>query len=300
MPCNKFCDLFPPLRAGEARLREMESIVAEAGRLTERHHSASDVESRVNFFADFVRAYREGATVHVAGATIPRDDAGKMMRAKDLEGEVLASFSPMISKIVSKVSSRFDEDPEDLVGEAFKGFFQALVHYTGGSRFSTFLYTCVERHLGRVCVRGAHIRVPDETRRITMRVVGRMGREGETFDEALESEGVPRNKVPCVVAAMSRVSTASDLDIRESDMATCTDRPTAASVMRAVDSAGLGRLERAVLQSFMEAPATRMGLSEGCKDLINPDTGRPYSRAAISSAWREARKKLARVLGDVA
>lgn len=300
MSREKFCDLFPPARATEARLREMESEIAEAGRLTEFHHSRSGLGSRTDFYADFVRAYVEGSATHFAGVSIPTEEARKMMRAKDLEDEILASFSPMISGLVGKISAKFGSDPDDLLGEAFRGFFRALVYYTGGSTFSTFLHICVERHLRRSCVCGAHIRVPDEIRRITMRVVDRMGHGGETFDEAMESEGVPRKKVPCVVAAMSRVATATDLDVRESDMATCRDGIPATRVMKAVESAGLGKLERAVLQSFMDAPATRMGLSEGCKDLINPDTGRPYSRAAISSAWREARKKLARVLGDVA
>ena len=103
-----------------------------------------------------------------------------------------------------------------------------------------------------------------------------------------------------VVAAMSKVKTASELDIRESDMVGCEDSRVPSGVMEALSTVKLGNLEKAALKGFLESPSGIMGLSKGCSGMINPNTGRPYSRAAISSAWRQAKKKIAVALKNVA
>lgn len=133
-----------------------------------------------------------------------------------------------------------------------------------------------------------------------MRVLERMEGHGVSFDEAVESEGVAQEKVRSVVAAMSRVCSATELDIRESDMAVSEDRPVPKGVMKAIEGVKLTELERAALRGFLDSPTGEMGLSKGCADMVNPDTGRPYSRAAVSSAWKQARKKLAVALKEVA
>lgn len=300
----KFVEAFPNAPMEDDRLKEVEDSLAAAGRLTARYHRLSGLASRTEFFAEFVRDYENGKQSKFAGVTIPHQDARIMFVAKQLETEVIAGFSAMMDGLVSRAAHRFGRDYDDLVGEAFRSFFDALVHYTGGVRFSTFLHVCIRRHLSRVCSTDRAIRVPRQTRKITMRVVDRMHRDGVSFDEAVESEGVPQKKVGVVVAAMSKVCSATDLDIRESDMAASQDSPRdngeAVRVMRAIETAGLGRLERAVLKGFMDAPSGSLGLSKGCAGLTNPDTGRPYSRTAISHAWKQVRKKIAVALREVA
>lgn len=295
-----FCDLVPPVLIPDERMREIESELAAAGRLTLRYHSSCSGKSRPNFFAEFARQYKDGEDASVFGVFVPAADAKSMFRAKELEQELLAGFSRMIDLIVRVVSSRFNKDSEELAGEAFWGFFQALVHYNGESKFSTFLQICLQRHLSRFCSDETAIKIPQEVRRTTMRLVDKMARDGLSFDEVVESEGLTQEKTRGVVAAMTRVRSATDLDIRESEMASSEDRPVPRGVMKIVEEVKLTRLERAVLQGFLDAPTGELGLSKGCAEMLNPETGRPYSRTAISLAWKQARKKISVALKDVA
>lgn len=294
------CDLVPPALIDSERMREIESVLGEAGRLTERHQSLSGCRSRVEFFAEFSRKYEAGRGALVFGANVPPSDADIMIQAKELEGELLSGFSPMVNLLTHRAASKFGGDPDDLVGEAFMGFFQALVHYKGDAKFSTFLQKCLKRRLSRSCSEDRAIRVPQEVRRLTMRVVERMKGSGASFDEALNSEGVSPEKARGVVTAMSRVCSATELDIRESDMATSEDCPVPRGVMKAIEGVEFTALERAALKGFLDSPSDKMGLSKGCAEMVNPETGRPYSRAAVSFAWRQARKKLAVALKEVA
>lgn len=300
MKANNFRTAFGYSDACEDRISLLEAKIAAAGRLTRRHHSASGIKSRVDFFCEFLKAYKGGKATRVGQSIVPDEDAAIMVQSKQCEAEVLHCFSAMLDGIVFKFARRFGRDCDDLFGEAFKAFFDALVHYTGESTFSTFLNICVRRHLSGFCAADSMIRVPRDVEVLAKKVVGLMAGERLTFDEALARENVSGKNVAKVTAAMHKVSNATELDIEPSELAECRDAPFSKSIMRLVDSVKLGNLEKAVLKAFMEAPMDRMGLSKGCAGLINPVTGRPYSRAAISAAWKQARKKLAVALRDVA
>lgn len=297
---KNLCDLVPPAAIEGSRLKEIEGLLCEASAAAERHYKGSSARSMSDFFAEFIRAHRQGQSVFANGVSIPSEDAEKMVRVKSLESELLSGFSRMIDQLVRRAASKYRRDCEDLVGEAYGAFFDAMILYNGRARFSTFLHKCVGRRLSRACSDSSTIRVPQKVRRATMRVVDRMQRSGVSFDEAVESEGIPPGKVSGLVAAMTRVSSATELDIRESEMASSEDRHMPRGVMKIVDDTRLTPLERAVTRGFMNSPAGRMCLGEGCGGMLNPSTGRPYSRAAMSAAWRQARKKLAKALKDVA
>lgn len=300
MKTKGFCDVVKHSSIDGVRLKEIEGIVAAAAAVTERHHARCHGRSKMDFYVEFVRNFRESAKVAVFGVLVPRKDAEAMMAAKECEAELLAGFSRMISGLASKASKRFCVPEEDLFGEAYKAFLNALIHYNGKTRFSTFLHICVQRHIVSSCRQGHMVRVPSEIRRLTMRVVDRMCRERASFDSAVETEGLSRKKTMCVVAAMSKVNYASDMDMKESEMASLNDRRIPPGIMEAAARVNLGALERAVLKGFLESPSGSKGLSKGCRGMINPHTGRPYSRAAISSAWKQARRKLASALKEVA
>jgi len=295
-----FCELVPHRPISAPRMCELEAILSNAGRLAAQHQSGSGMSGVSDFFAEFLRAYSEGAEVCVGHARIPPKDAATMIQIKEVESEVLAGFSRLISSLARRASKSFGVDLEDLHGEAFVAFFGALVHYSGESKLSTFLHVCIRRHFMRSCSNRSGLNIPQQIRMLTMRVVDRMGREGVSFDQAVESEGMSQRNTKKVVAAMSRVRSASELDIKESEMASSVDRPSFDGVRKVIDSVKLGNLERAVLEGFLDAPTGEMGLSKGCAGMINPETGRPYSRAALSEAWKRARQKLSVVLKEVA
>jgi hypothetical protein len=176
-----------------------------------------------------------------------------------------------------------------LTSEAYEAFFRAMLNYKGRTRFSTFLQNCLEKNLARARTRDSLVRVPREVRRLSMRVVGLMD-SGRTFDEAVE--GLAEKDVRRVVASMRRVQGAGDLQMDESELAAVEDGGKLGWVNTALQGVQFTRLEREALKGFMESPAGVMGLSSNLKDLVNPDTGRPYSRAAVSAAWAQARKKI--------
>jgi len=284
----------------KSRLLELEASVAAANKTMSEYRAVSSAGSVRDFFCEFVRRYNEGSEVSLFGVVVPADRAAMIIVTKEVESEIIAGFSPMIQKLVRRFALNMGVDPEDFFGEAFKSFLDALVNYDGSARFSTFLHRCLARHLQRVSMAGGGTKVPYEIQRLTMRVVDRMSRDRVSFDEAVDSEGVTPKRLKKVVAAMSKVCTVSALDIKDSEIKGRPERPSYTGVRGAIESANLGRLEKAVVEAFMASPTGEMGLSRGCAGMINPDTGRPYSRAAISSAWKQARKKLGPLLKAVA
>lgn len=300
MKTRNFCDLVSHSTISKDRLVEIERCLSEASALVRRHRSASGVSNSLEFFAGLMRGYREGNPVQVGNVTVSAEDAAVMMAVKEVEGELLAGFSRMISKATAYCQRNYGSPADELQADAYEAFFSAMINYSGENRFSTYLWWALSRNLRRVCLDKGELKAPKNVRRIAMRVVDAMHSKGLTFDEAMASEGVPEKNRFKVVASMSRVCSATELELKESEMATSADPESFDWVSKAVEEAKLGRLERAVLKGFMDAPSGTMGLSEGCRGLINPETGRPYSRAALSAAWRQARKKIASAMGEVA
>lgn len=300
MKSNAFCDLVPSRTVPAARMREIESVLTRATGLIKEHWSCSGLPNRLDFFAEFMRSYAPGRSVLVGGALVSPDDAKAMMMVKEVEEELLAGFSRMIQKETRSCARRHGRDPADLQADAYESFFRAMINYSGETQFSTYLWWSLSRNLDRACSKMGELKVPRDVRRIAMRVVGAMRQSGLTFDEALESSGVSNLCKSKVVSSMSRVRNATELEMEPSDIAAHTDRDSMRWVLDAVARAKLGRLEKAVVQGFMESPGDVMGLSEGCRGMVNPDTGRPYSRSAISAAWRQAKKKIAKVMDEAA
>jgi DNA-directed RNA polymerase specialized sigma24 family protein len=284
-----FCDLVSPAYVGEDRLLEIESSLAACTAVVSGYHEESGIRYRLNFYREFLHAHRDGHSCVVGEAKITAKDARTMMTPKEVEGELLGQFSKMIKSVTCRIASRHGMDGGDLTAEAYEAFFRAMLNYTGRTRFSTFLQNCLERNLSNGRARDSLVRVPREVRRLSMRVVGLMD-SGSTFDEACS--GLSEEETKGVVASMRRVQGAGDLQMDESELAAVEDGEKLGWVNTALQGVQFTRLEREALKGFMESPAGVMGLSSNLKDLVNPDTGRPYSRAAVSAAWAQARKKI--------
>lgn len=293
MTDRSFCDVVPPSDMGDSRLREVESLLARCSGVLGGYLEDSGLGSRPKFFMELMRKHRPGSGCLVGSAEVSAEDASQMMMVKEAEGELLGHFSKMTQQVVARRARAHGKDGDALHADAYEAFFTAMLNYDGSVRFSTYLQTCLSHNINRACMKDSFVRVPAEVRRLSMRVVGRMG-EGATFDEAVE--GLDEDAVRGVVASMRRVQTATDLEVNESEMAVVEDRESVEWVGRALEGVNFTRLERAALQGFMDAPCGVMGLSSALKGLINPDTGKEYSRAAISAAWAQARKKIRRAL----
>jgi DNA-directed RNA polymerase specialized sigma subunit len=289
MENTNFCDLLPPSSLEGGRLLEIESSLAACTAKISGYHEMSRIRSRLDFYREFLRVHRDGQACVVGNANIPTEDARTMMTPKEVEGELLAQFSRLIKKTAGRIALGHGMEAGDLTSEAYEAFFRAMLNYTGRTRFSTFLQNCLEKNLARARTRDSLVRVPREVRRLSMRVVGLM-ESGRTFDEAVE--GLAEKDVRRVVASMRRVQGAGDLQMDESELAAVEDGENAVWIGMALQGVQFTRLEREALRGFMESPAGVMGLSSNLKDLVNPATGRPYSRAAVSAAWAQARKKI--------
>jgi DNA-directed RNA polymerase specialized sigma24 family protein len=284
-----FCDLVSPVYVGEDRLLEIESSLAACTAKISGYHDASGIRYRLDFYREFLRANRDGHPCVVGNANIPAEDARIMMTPKEVEGELLAQFSRLIRKTAGRIALGNGMEAGDLTSEAYEAFFRAMLNYTGRTRFCTFLQKCLERNLSNGRARDSLVRVPREVRRLSMRVVGLMD-SGRTFDDA--TAGFSDEEMKRVIAGMRRVQGAGDLQMDESELAAVEDGEKLGWVNTALQGVQFTRLEREALRGFMESPAGVMGLSSNLKGLVNPDAGRPYSRAAVSAAWAQARKKI--------
>ena len=58
-----------------------------------------------------------------------------------------------------------------------------------------------------------------------------------------------------------------------------------------IDFSEFSELEKAVLEGFMNS-SNNLGISIVAKNLINPRTGKPYSRMACTYAWKRIKEKI--------
>jgi hypothetical protein len=287
-----------PCPLAPERMRELEVALSKSNDVLAVYHRASGRKGRLSFFASAMKAYRPGCGAVVDGVEVTAGDMEKIAGIKAMESELLSGFSRMIQKVLLRVAARHGRDPGDLQSDAYEAFCRALVNYSEGAAFSTYLWWCVQRGVSRACDDGGELNVPRNVRTMAARVEESMRECGMTFDEAVE--GLSPSRRSKVVASLSRVCSATELGVRESDMAMSKERESPAWVARALARANLRPLEMAVVRGFMESPAGTLGLSEGCREMVNPDTGRPYSRAALSAAWKQAKKKIARAMDEAA
>jgi DNA-directed RNA polymerase specialized sigma subunit len=238
---------------------------------------------------EFMRVYKEGRPCVVGKSRIPASDALFMMTPKEVEEELLQQFSKLIKSATRRVASKHNMDGCELTAEAYEAFFRAMLNYNGSTRFSTFLHFCLHRNLTRALSDDSIIRVPRKVRKLSMRVVDFM-HSGKTFDEATKE--FKNDDVKKIVASMRKVQGAGDLQMDESELATVEESQDFKWVRKALEGVHFTRLEQEALRGFMESPAGVMGLSSNLKNLVNPATGKPYSRAAVSTAWAQARKKI--------
>jgi len=295
-----FCDYFPPAIPSRSFLEGLESEMALCASVARGHHKSSGESSLLGFYASFLSAYRPGVPVRVGGAYVPPEDASSIMRIKDIEAEILPCFSRMLEGILLKQASISGKDPAELHADVYSSFVNAMLNYNGETRFSTYLTSAVSRNLARKAADEGLVRTPARIRRLTMRVVDSMRRDRKSFDSAVESCGLSEKESKVVALSMRKVRNTTELEIKDSEMAVSPESKPDGWVENLIDHAKLGGLERAVVHAFLASPPGSMGLCRGCRGMLNPKTGKPYSRAAISSAWRQARKKLAVVLEDAA
>lgn len=294
---TKFEDCFKPVQMSPERLSEVESFLSESSRIIKEHIKSSGFKKRADFFVALL-ATKSGACRRVGSAVIKESVALRILAVKEVETELLGHFSLMIQKVIRKCSLKLKRDPSDFQSVAYEIFVNCMLNFNGSYKFSTYLCNSLERSLKHSILNEKLVRIPWKVRKLSMRIFESMNSKGLNFDEAVECVGAKKKEISRVVAGMSLVKYAADMKMDDSEIAFTNDSEDASWIMVVVDRAGLGRLEREAVKILMRNPAGSMGFAKGCRELINPITGKPYSSAAMSAAWKQAKRKIAMAMGE--
>jgi hypothetical protein len=63
--------------------------------------------------------------------------------------------------------------------------------------------------------------------------------------------------------------------------------------LKEVEHLDLSDLEKAVLEGFVKS-SNKLGINSVAKTLVNPKTGRPFTRMAVTYAWRRIKTKISK------
>lgn len=302
-----FQHLVPHAPISESRKTQIEDVLRAGNKLLESHHEkmkrAAGIKkhSRVAFLKMVSDAFRPGEDVAVAGVVVPLDDAEKILLVPKVEWELLSSFSNMIDKIVRRWSRR-DRDvclsQEDLIGEAYTAAKRATTHFVNPNvRFSTFLHWCVSRHLSKICCRTNGLSsLSASAVKLKLKYRELSSREGANFDSVVCEMNLSASEVSKLQAVLCRAQSSTVLDKSMSDLAVAHDpHGKDSGLLDRVRKLELSGLERAVLEGFLDSSSSSLGLNSISKNLINPETGKPYSRMAFTYAFRRVKKKVAEI-----
>lgn len=265
------------------------------------------------------------SSVFVANITIEKEDVEKIVFAKSLEGEVISSFSRMFYKIASKWT-RINNDVclsvEDLESEAIQAALVAMYGYTDTDyAISTYLYKCVSNKIRNVCnstnqlsnLGSNAISIKRKYEEAKAKFEG-----NKNFDEIVQSLDLTEKEMKILKSTFSKVLNCSDLSgedkvnpldytsIGKKFSGICGEVEyscvsngnnfTIRNIESNDKSISLNleeftELEKIVLEGFMTSN-NNLGIGSLAKKLVNPKTGKPYSRMAITYAWRRVKDKI--------
>lgn len=277
----------------ERRL-EIERILAESNLVLRRLH----LEARGRGFRGSRRMFM--AAVLSGAETVPAEDLPAVSRIKEVEWEALCAYSAMIYKISGRWSRNLDASSsrEDLDAVAVEGFLNAVCCFTGKARLSTYVHRSVTRHVSEYVMSRRNMPVPPEIVRLRVRL-RRMMEGGLTLDEAVMSMGLSERVRSDLVFSLSEVSNSSSLGVDEAEIAGASgpaDHSLAGRILRDMRFEGL---DEVVFREFMRE-GDAMNLSGLAKRLVNPKTGRPYSRWMLCLVWRRVRDRISAALEGAA
>lgn len=283
----KIVDDFPlPIKTvSEEEKKRLESELRKSNRILKSYHQVA----KESGFKGSRRAFFASVCLGSCPITIPQEDLRAILDAKGLEQDFLAIYSRMIFKISLKWSRRIhDVSSSDVCAAAVEGFLKAFCSFTEEKRFSTYLTHCANRHICRFL--SSFRNVPHRISALKSKIAKIMMDEGVSFDSALENMGLSERKKREICQSMFEVGRLSpDMEIRERQKTEMPELPK-------IEFLGL---ESLVFQEFMNS-GCKINLTSLSKRTINPKTKKPYSKMAMSMAWRRVRDRLFWEFGKVA
>jgi hypothetical protein len=305
--------VIPHVDMKEERRIELQNQVAKANNIFKNYYNrvvtnkgrngfvTSDNKklSRIDFFNEIVMDYNKNKTsnVFLHGIIISNEDAALISRVKEVEWEILSSMSNMFCKIINSKLLRSRDIAisfEDLESEAIKCVLSALCSYSDSSVcFSTYFYNCVSRHVGGYCSRS------NPMSKLSKKAIELKKRFVE------EKKKFPNLNLDELISSMNMASKDSELlrsalncyFVDSKEIQNKQDHRIDNNLFLSLDSMDLNsiemtELEKAVLEGVMHNSGANLGLNSIVKSIINPKTGKPYTRMAASLAWKKVKEKI--------
>jgi hypothetical protein len=247
--------------------------------------------------------------VSINGIDIPKQDVEKIFSVKNIEWEVLCGYSRAIQKVVNRHHpADASVSQEDLMGEAIHSAIVAIYHFCKDDvKFLTFLQHCVNRHLTYRIGSFSHL-----SKKAYDLVVAYQRTKNKTngpcnFENVVKIMDLSEKEIKILKNALSKTNNCTDLNIEDiniiSNKMHQNDSEDTNKINEILNKIDLSVLERAVLDGFLHSDKnskTCMGLGTFAKDIINPVTGRPYSRQSLSLAWNRVKAKIANIYNEKA
>lgn len=306
--------IVPYVPVSEERKLELESILREGNLLLKKYHeemkSALGIakHNRTSFLNSICKSYVYGNDLIISRITIPHSDAEKIILVKKIEGELICAYANLINKIAQRWSKEdFDLSlsSEDLKSEAYQAALDAVAHFTEDVRFSTFLHHCIQRHMSRT-TRGCSglSNISDGTVKLKSQYSQLSSQEGATFESIIDKMKIEEKEIKHLQSALCTVQNMSSLDKEDKSTISVEDdyeEPEMENdILSVIENIEFTDLEKAVIEGVLNSPSTKLGIGSFSKQLINPETKKPYSRMAFSLAWKRIKKKISDAYGKVA
>ena len=257
----------------------------------------------------------------VSNVAIPKEDAERIARSKSFEYEIICNFEHMFSKIAIRWSSYTSDiclSKEDLESEAMQAAIFGMYSYTDKNiNLSTYLYHCVVNKIRNICNKTNSLS-DFGSNAIEIRHKFEKAKKdfGDfcTYDEVVQSLNFSKKEIQTLQATFITTAGQNSEEGGSNDYSSigkslsgldgsvrfsCSSNGKSFTIhgdsdkeeSLNVDVTEFSELEKAVLEGFMNS-SSNLGISNFAKNLINPKTGDPYSRMAITYAWRRVKEKI--------
>ena len=318
--------LIPHVEITDLRKRELQVLVANSNVIFKKYYKQVVVNkgsrgfvtisnkrlNRINFFNEIVSSYRKNpkSDVCLYGIVIPNSDASSIVRVESFREEILGSMSKMFAKIANKKLRNTKDRAisfEDLESEALKCAISSICSYANSAVcFTTYFYHCVNRHINNYCNRS------NPMSKLSKKAIGLKKRFAEAkrefqdcsnLDEIIAKMDLKEKDISILKAALNCNSSVDEKSIAEKVCCDISGSKTYSIKnniliesledvsLDSLDSIEMSQLEKAVLDGFLQS-SKGMGLNSISKNIINPKTGKPFTRMAASLAWKRVKEKI--------
>lgn len=222
------------------------------------HKKLSEKISKTKYFTEIFNFHRKNPCedFNKFGILVSVQDIKQIIYCKEIELELIESLYGMVCKIVSEYNNN---EKDDLFGEAYKSILSSIPYYTDSNiSFTTYFYRCIKNQINSYFNRKYN----------KMKLLNQEQSQIAIVGNYKVCFGARRNNLELVVKNKEQ----QKIDFEK------------------INLEKFSELEKAVYEGVLDGKNKKINLY--AKDLINPKTNKPYTRAAISSAWKRVRGKI--------